>query len=91
MTVTSPTEGGRTMAEEPEDEGYTPDLSIWTAILTFCVSGALIGICSMCLLDNTAIVMDTYSVPSSFVSPLAGQITIHAYTDPIRLDSLYSP
>ena len=89
---TTPATGRRTRHRammEPEDDSEICQLSKWTAILTVCISGGLIGICSMGLLDSTAVVVNSYPISGSFVRFPAGQITSHAYADLLRLGSLY--
>ena len=78
----------RRRTTQPEDDGKIPQLNIWAAIFTVCISGGLIGMCSMCLVESTTVVINAFSISGSFVCFPTGRTLIHAYTYFCRLVSL---
>ncbi|KAJ5674205.1 Vacuolar calcium ion transporter [Penicillium macrosclerotiorum] len=85
--MTATTMGGRGAAQEvqfhdPEDEDEQPQLTLWVAGLTLCVSTALVAVCAEFMVDSIDALTTTTNISETFVGlillPIVGNAAEHA-------------
>ncbi|KAL4901875.1 hypothetical protein BDW74DRAFT_67416 [Aspergillus multicolor] len=68
--------------QDPGDEPEEPQLHIWVAILTLCISTALVGVCAEFMVDSIDALTDRGGISKTFVGlillPIVGNAAEHA-------------
>ncbi|KAI9732333.1 MAG: hypothetical protein M1834_001540 [Cirrosporium novae-zelandiae] len=70
------------LMQNPDDEEEEPQLAFWVAILTLCISTALVGVTAEYMVDSIDAVTDEYNISEEFVGlillPIVGNAAEHA-------------
>ncbi|KAF7595109.1 hypothetical protein BBP40_007313 [Aspergillus hancockii] len=68
--------------QDPGEEPEEPQLSIWVAILTLCISTALVGLCAEYMVDSINAITERGHISETFVGlillPIVGNAAEHA-------------